>query len=182
MKKHNEGYALVLVLVVMAVLTIVVTSVLSLSLRNLQAQQKSIQRMEDKYAAQGAIEIVVANLEKVESVSGTSVTDALQAKIQELCKAVYGEGETGKKDPESNFDGSTSVDNPPSGDTSEKTFSYSFTVTSQFDSVKIVCNLELSGKIKRNTSGGDDFSITTPKVTYKSYEISKVEPVAGGTT
>lgn len=62
MKKHDEGYALVLVLVVMIVISLVAASVLTFSLRNLQNQQKSIQRMEDKYAAQGMIEEVVAQL------------------------------------------------------------------------------------------------------------------------
>lgn len=59
MKKHDEGYALVLVLVVMIVLSLVAATVLTFSLRNLQNQQKSIQRMEDKYAAQGIIESCV---------------------------------------------------------------------------------------------------------------------------
>ena len=56
MKKHDEGYALVLVLVVMIVISLVAATVLTFSLRNLQNQQKSIQRMEDKYEAQGKIE------------------------------------------------------------------------------------------------------------------------------
>lgn len=61
MKKHDEGYALVLVLVVMIVISLVAATVLTFSLRNLQNQQKSIQRMEDKYAAQGLIESCVQN-------------------------------------------------------------------------------------------------------------------------
>ena len=61
MKKHDEGYALVLVLVVMIVISLVAATVLTFSLRNLQNQQKSIQRMEDKYAAQGMVESCVQN-------------------------------------------------------------------------------------------------------------------------
>lgn len=62
-KKHNEGYALVLVLVVMVVLTTVSLAVMSFSLRNLQSQQASVDRMAAKYAAQGEIEKIVGQLE-----------------------------------------------------------------------------------------------------------------------
>ena len=62
MKKHNEGYTLPLVLIVMVVLSLVALGVMSVSLHNLQAQQASIQRMESKYAAQGELEKAVANL------------------------------------------------------------------------------------------------------------------------
>ncbi len=63
MKKHNEGYALVLVLVVITVLSLVAMAMTAASLRNLQNQQKSIERMEAKYAAQGEIEKVIAGFE-----------------------------------------------------------------------------------------------------------------------
>lgn len=64
MKKHNEGYALVLVLVVITVLSLVAMAMMAGSLRNLQNQQKSIERMEAKYTAQGEIEKVIAGFEK----------------------------------------------------------------------------------------------------------------------
>ena len=64
MKKHNEGYALVLVLVVITVLCLVAMAMTAASLKNLQNQQKSIERMEVKYAAQGEIEKAVSILEK----------------------------------------------------------------------------------------------------------------------
>lgn len=64
MKKHNEGYALVLVLVVITVLSLVAMAMTAASLRNLQNQQKSIERMEAKYAVQGEIEKVIAGFEE----------------------------------------------------------------------------------------------------------------------
>lgn len=67
MFKRNEGYALSYVLVVLLVLCIIAISVMSAPLRNLQMQQASIARMQDKYAAQGMIEQVVAQLEHAES-------------------------------------------------------------------------------------------------------------------
>lgn len=64
MLKRNEGYALTYVLVVLMVLAIIATAVMAPPLRNLQMQQASIERMQEKYIAQGMIEQVVAQLEK----------------------------------------------------------------------------------------------------------------------
>ena len=63
MKKHDEGYALVLVLVVMLVLCLVATSVLTIALNNLKKQETSVARMKAKYEAQGKIEKIYANLQ-----------------------------------------------------------------------------------------------------------------------
>lgn len=61
MKKQNEGYVLPFVLVVTVVLCLVAVAVLSSALDNFTAQQDSIARMQDKYAAQGEIEKIVAS-------------------------------------------------------------------------------------------------------------------------
>lgn len=72
MKKHNEGYVLPFVLVVLVVVCLVAVSLLTASLDNLKRQQASIDRMEAKYAAQGEIEKLVAGLEKgIESINLT---------------------------------------------------------------------------------------------------------------
>ena len=63
MFKRNDGYALSYVLVVLMVLAIIATAVMAPPLRNLQMQQASIERMQDKYVAQGIVEQVVAQLE-----------------------------------------------------------------------------------------------------------------------
>ena len=63
MKKHDEGYALVLVLVVMVVLCLVATSVLAIALNNLKKQEASVARMQAKYEAQAKIEEFYANLQ-----------------------------------------------------------------------------------------------------------------------
>ena len=62
MKKHNEGYALVLVLVVLVVLSLVSVALMSVGLRNLKNQKAVGERMQDKYAAQGEIEKLTAAL------------------------------------------------------------------------------------------------------------------------
>lgn len=61
MRKHNDGYVLPFVLVVLVVVCLVAVSLMSSALSNLQRQQASIQRMEAKYAAQGEIERAVTN-------------------------------------------------------------------------------------------------------------------------
>lgn len=65
MKRNDEGYVLILVLVVMIVLSLVAASVLTVSLRNLQNQQASLERMQDKYTAQGRIEQKVSEITKL---------------------------------------------------------------------------------------------------------------------
>ena len=80
MFKRNDGYALSYVLVVLMVLAIIATAVMAPPLRNLQMQQASIERMKDKYIAQGMVEQVVAQLERGNksptSPVGCSVTNA----------------------------------------------------------------------------------------------------------
>ena len=63
MMKRNEGYALSYVLIVMLVLAAISMGVMTLALQVMKNQQASIKRMQDKYAAQGMIEQVVAELE-----------------------------------------------------------------------------------------------------------------------
>lgn len=63
MKKHDDGYVLPYVMVIMTVLALVASFIMASSLRNLQSQQASIQRMESQYTAAGEIEKVVALLE-----------------------------------------------------------------------------------------------------------------------
>ena len=63
MKKHNEGYALPFVLVVLIVMCLIVVGIMDFSLRNLKSQQNTILRMEAKYEAAGEIEKIVAAVE-----------------------------------------------------------------------------------------------------------------------
>ena len=78
-KKHDEGYVLIFVLVVISVLSIVAISLMSGALRNLQAQKASVERMQDKYAAEGMIEITVATL-KSQLTSDSTVDTAINDK------------------------------------------------------------------------------------------------------
>lgn len=75
MKKRNtDGFALIYVVVVIFILCAIALALMSSTLRTLQAQEASIRRMEQKYAAQGEIERLVAELDiqKYESPHTTS--------------------------------------------------------------------------------------------------------------
>ena len=63
MMKRNDGYALSYVLVILLVLSVIAISTLPAPLRNLQSQQASIERMQEKYAAQGIMEQAVSMME-----------------------------------------------------------------------------------------------------------------------
>ena len=62
-KRNEEGFALVYVAIVIVVLCTIATAIMSYTLRNLQAQEAMVRRMQDKYEAMGEIERVVAELE-----------------------------------------------------------------------------------------------------------------------
>ena len=99
MKKHNEGYVLPLVLVVMIIMALIVVGVMSVSLRNLQTQKADIERMKDQYAAQGEIERAIAEINKeliADAVSNSSisaegtrdnVTTAIQKAVEQVRSA-----------------------------------------------------------------------------------------------
>ena len=70
MRKHNEGYALPFVLVVLVVLSIITVGIMEFSLRNFKSQQNTILRLEAKYEAAGEIEKIVAAAEN--NVTGAS--------------------------------------------------------------------------------------------------------------
>ena len=61
MKKHNEGYTLVLVLIVLIVLSLLATYVLTFSLRNLHTQKAAAIREQNYYAVVGEVEAVVGS-------------------------------------------------------------------------------------------------------------------------
>ena len=63
MRKHNEGYALVLVVAILALLCVLGTFIISFAVRNLQGQVSSVTQMQERYTAQGEIEKIVASLE-----------------------------------------------------------------------------------------------------------------------
>ena len=62
-KRNTEGFALAYVVVVITVLCTLSIGLMSISLRVLQVQEKNMQRMQDKYEAQGQVECILAELD-----------------------------------------------------------------------------------------------------------------------
>ena len=69
MKKHNEGYVLAYVMVIIAVLMLVSASVMGVALKNLQRQKAEVETMQAKYAAEGAIERAIVELKAIKTQS-----------------------------------------------------------------------------------------------------------------
>ena len=61
MKKHDEGYVLVYVTVVLILFSLIGSMILTSAMKNLNAQQAAITQMQDKYVAAGAIEKVLVH-------------------------------------------------------------------------------------------------------------------------
>lgn len=81
MMKRNDGYALAYVMVVLLVLAFVSLATMSLALIPAKNQAATQQRMQDKYAAQGLVEQVVAQLEH--AVDANAVKAVLDAYPQD---------------------------------------------------------------------------------------------------
>ena len=63
MKKREEGYVLLYVVIVITLLSVLAMTICTISLRNLQGQQASLERTRQLYAAEGKIERFVANVQ-----------------------------------------------------------------------------------------------------------------------
>ena len=56
MKKHDEGYVLAYVTVVLLLFCLIATMILTGAMKNLTIQQDTVQHMKDRYAAEGMIQ------------------------------------------------------------------------------------------------------------------------------
>lgn len=162
MKKNNEGYTLVLVLVVMVVLCLVSVSVMTFSLRNLQNQQKSVERMQAKYEAMGLLEMTVVQLEQSAGEYSIEQNNATES------------------DAVSHWFEANGIELPDDTtiEVTEKAFSYS--VDLDYDSTvedtpyAVKCTILVSGSVElkeddlHQTTG---YEISEVKVKYTSYEI-----------
>lgn len=155
MKKHDEGYVLVLVMVVMLVLCAIAVGVLSIALNNFQNQQATIDRTKAQYAAEGEIEKVIAVLENGLE-DETTLTLSEETTLSFVKKS-------GKED------------------TNEGTL----TIVVKTDSVIITCELSTTGITDVTDNPGNSvrtYTIYTDETTvthkYLSYEITST---GGGT-
>lgn len=164
MRKHNEGYALPLVLVVMVVLCLVAMTMMSVSLRNMENQRASIERMQDQYIAEGAIEAVLAEMDNTNAVTITTdganrFEDALTYRLKSYCESV-------------NKDVVTVAGNPVYEATDvHGEIVFTFTLVAVSGNVQVTCDMEM-----RTTLAGNDtnYLLSDTKFTYKAYTISTV--------
>lgn len=89
MKKHDEGYVLAYVTVVLLLFCLVASMILTGALKNLQHQQDTITRMQDQYVAAGMIEQVVAQWE-----TAIFEVDKTVGETEVLCTAMTTESVT----------------------------------------------------------------------------------------
>lgn len=195
MRKNNDGYVLPFVLVVMFVLTIISASLMTAAYRNLKLEQDLTERMKEKYKVEGKIEKIVAQLECLTELTGTSedVKEVLSEKLKELCGS---DVEFVKKNDESILAEQTEgeEDSADSGGDSEKPegeeFEYEFvlTSTSTYDRIvtseagkkevqtvktQVQTTIALIGEATAEQSGAmPDLSGSNP---VKSYKIDNLE-------
>ena len=79
--RKNDGYVLVYVLIVFAVLSFVLVSICTMALKNLQAQEMAVRQMETRYEAEGYLQQFVAGVEALTAAgTGGPSLDAAAAK------------------------------------------------------------------------------------------------------
>lgn len=162
MKKHDEGYVLAFVMVVITVLCLIVVLLMPLSLRNLQAQNDSIRRMQDKYAAQGVIETVVAKMDSTDTVEIQKQVglNNLESSLQlELLLENYWE----VSEEDFSFKKITVNDGKIAG------FSASVRIVGQYETATVVAILNWIAECEET----DEAYVITPSgLEYESYQVS----------
>lgn len=78
MKKHDEGYILAYVFVILVVICIIATSVLTVPLANLKAQKAAVEKMQQQYQAQGRMEQMIAMLDSAAGKAAALKTISIQ--------------------------------------------------------------------------------------------------------
>lgn len=159
MKKHDEGYVLAFVLVVIVVLCLVAVSMMSISLRNVQTQTDSIVRMQDKYTAMGLIEklnaVTNANAPKI-PVNAITASDAIKNAL-----AVQGV--------------SVEVTNK-SGENNEFTsFSADVKIVSECEAARVECTYLWKGNLEKDEDASK-YYIDTTTWDCTSYKITTASP------
>ena len=157
MRKYDEGYALPFAVVVMLVLCLVAVSILTVSLHNLQNQQASIERMQDKYEAQGEVEKAIALIE-------TQVGDFLHQTYSSVADA------------QAQLKSKIGMNVEWLDDESR---SCTIELSIAHESVQIDCTIVLEDIITNGTGGG---TFQKPTITYESYTVTYLDTPASAET
>ena len=185
MKKHDEGYVMLLVVVVILVMSIVSAALMSMTVTNLRNQRNSVDRMKEKYAAQGEMEKLVAQLEAGIPEEVTVEVTSLNLEETQCLKEAIAAGltEAGLEDEEIG-ELKFSEDG--------KNFSCTIPLSAGTEKTQITCVLTLTGTAEKaepadpilpaeegeesdesTTEATASYKITFNALTYTSYEISE---------
>ena len=162
MKKHDEGYTLVLVMVVLIVLCLLVSYALTFSLHNLKTQQTAALRVQDQYAAAGEIEAALGQLQAlIEKYPETVILEVTQDSDAGTCTLTTKEASPYTV----TFPGTADLKNG-------KLF-----LTAQSGTARIDCTLQLTaGAFHEDQEHEGVITITKLEgVEYLSYEMSLVK-------
>lgn len=187
MRKNNDGYVLPFVLVVMIVLCIMSASLMTAAFRNLQIQQKFTDRMVDKYAAQGEIEKIVAQLKHGLVIEGNSEELTSESLTREqLAQSLTLADNTHILDVSipavTQVDQSVEEDEASEEDeqtNEKKSLDFTVSLDASSEATTIACELLVSAEYTSEQQADSKYThtITVDKITYQSYEIS----TGGGT-
>ena len=168
MKKRNEGYTLVLVLVVLVILCLLSTYILSFSLKNINTQKAAALRMQEQYTVIGEIETTVANLQAFAEKYPETVTVEVMPKPEEgVFVLTVTEDDNSKT--EYVFPGTaTCTDN------------IEIALVAQSDSCRIECTLQFVGSVSKVIQKPNTYTLgALSGVEYVSYDISMVTEGGG---
>lgn len=196
MRKHQEGYVLVYVMVAVVLLSLLGAAACSIAVNNLKAQQTSVARMKDEYAAEGEIEKFCAKI-KGSEYSDTTKYNTVEAAQNAFYTALKNNFESAPlKDnwPDLNWSNAVSVSGKAD------TYKSSAKLTLQLESkgsaessskvtttVEWTMNMELTAHFTpvldaegeptdERTLTGYTYTVTVGEPKYTSYEHTTVDP------
>lgn len=178
MKKHDEGYILAYVFVILVVICIIAASVLTIPLANLRTQKAAVARMQNQYEAAGAVEEVLSRMnQQVErlgrNMTYTDLTTAKTGVLTELTAVA-----AGVNDPDAGMEGvQVTLSDWPASVTGDYTSSYTFHMTVTKGVVTITCEVVLQDIVSYDLVDRN-YQVHVPLIEYNAYTIT--EAVGGG--
>lgn len=154
LRKDQGGYALLYVMVVIILLCAVAMMICTVAMRNLQSQQASVERMVEKYEAQGEIEKILAQAERVDTLTGAgTLVDAEAAYTRETGLTL-------------------TQSNPATG--SNNHYYYNSTVTCENNEQTVKVTAELDIDLQINLDADDPNTTTTNEAKYTIVSVNTV--------
>lgn len=171
MKKHNEGYTLVLVMIVLVILCILSTYILSFSLKNINTQKAAALRTQEQYAVMGEIEATVASLQTFAEQCPEGVTVTVTPKPND------------PDDPDDDKFVLTVTEDDTQYEflgTATCTKDIEITLAAQSDSYRITCRLRFAGSVEKVIQKPNTYTLgALSGVEYIDYDISMVTKGGG---